>query len=128
MHNKIIIVDDQKEVLDLLKELISRHYDYEIIAFTDSKKALEYININNENLNLIIADILMPGISGIELIEQCENVKHIPLLFLTGLDSDITVKSAFKLNDKVLTINYMVKPNSFTHFMAPFFYYYFFLK
>lgn len=107
----IVLIDDEKDIVDTLTNTLNTIKTYNIISFTNSKKALNYINNNQEKINLIITDILMPHMNGIDLIKNANDINNIPLLFLSGVGEDgKIINQAYELNNKVLTINYMVKP------------------
>jgi signal transduction histidine kinase/ActR/RegA family two-component response regulator len=79
----ILLVEDEKEIIDFLqKELKS---DYNVFKATNGLEALDILL--KENINLVISDIIMPIIDGIEL---CKKIKtdieysHIPIILLTA--------------------------------------------
>lgn len=87
----ILVVDDNKEVLsglkDVLKEIFS---DYEILTATNGRTA---INKTKKNIpDVIILDINMPDISGYDVCKKIRNDKklsYIPIVFLTGKETDM---------------------------------------
>ncbi|NCP05581.1 MAG: response regulator [Flavobacteriales bacterium] len=79
----ILLVEDNEDLLDFIaKDLIN---DYAVIKATNADKALEIIN--NENIQLVISDVMMPGTDGFVF---CEKIKtnietsHIPIILLTA--------------------------------------------
>lgn len=89
---KILLVDDDYEVIKYLESLLFTKY--RIITATNGEKGLQLAG--EENPDLIISDIMMPGVSGLDL---CNSIKsdfatsHIPVILLTAL-SDIEDKIA----------------------------------
>lgn len=86
--SKILIVDDDLDNIDFVANILSADYD---VCFTDSgAEALDLIK--RLPIDLILLDIVMPGIDGFEV---CRRVKadpasrDIPIIFLTGLESVI---------------------------------------
>ncbi|WP_347989886.1 HD domain-containing phosphohydrolase [Methylomonas sp. AM2-LC] len=83
----ILIVDDQHSDLLILEDLLSRHY--QVIAAQSGREALDYFNREGQ-VDLILLDVLMPDMDGFSV---CRYVKensatcHIPVIFLTSLDS-----------------------------------------
>lgn len=79
----ILVVDDHDEILEFLTDILSE--SYHVLTATDGAAALSVLD--NKVVNLIISDIMMPGIDGFQL---CEIVKskveycHIPLILLTA--------------------------------------------
>lgn len=107
----IVVVDDEIDSLELVKDILnSEEETYSITDFVHPLDALDYINQNTSSIDLIIADIMMPDITGIELINRCIKAESIPVLFLTCLDDNETIKKAFAIKEKVLTISYQIKP------------------
>lgn len=101
----ILVVDDDKVLLlDAKKKLQDR---YKVIAVSSANFALEYLN--NHLPDLILLDIMMPGISGFELykkIRAVNRLKNIPIIFLTAdTSSEVEVK-CFELG----AIDFIVKP------------------
>ncbi len=90
---KILIVDDEQFVLDGLNRLLWEYRKvWELKFALNGKEALEIIN--NEDIELIISDVRMPGMSGLELLEKLqsdEKTKKIPVVILTG-DQERTLK------------------------------------
>ncbi len=62
----ILLVDDEKEILDFLERILNDKYN--ILKAENAKDALEILN--TEAVQLIIADVMMPQIDGFELCKQ----------------------------------------------------------
>ncbi|PIF34423.1 signal transduction histidine kinase [Flavobacterium sp. 9] len=80
---KLLIVDDNKEILDYLQDYFSKIYDV-TIAF-DGQMALELLEI--QQFDLIISDVMMPELDGLHFckkVKQNINTSHIPLMLLTA--------------------------------------------
>jgi DNA-binding response OmpR family regulator len=81
---KILAVDDDPEVLGTLTRALTRD-DYSVQSATSGQEALEILN--HHLPDLIVLDVMMPGMSGIEVCKQIRLNKiynHIPILFLTA--------------------------------------------
>lgn len=79
----ILIVDDQTEMIDFLTRDLSK--EYLVLKAFDGKKALEVLN--NENVQLVISDVMMPVMDGFELCRQMKTTldfSHIPIILLTA--------------------------------------------
>jgi len=106
MANKqtILIVDDVGENLDVLVQVFKEH---DLVTSLDGKTALEILE--NEDIDLILLDIMMPDMDGFEV---CERVKanpltaHIPILFLSAKDKGDDIQKAFELGG----VDYITKP------------------
>jgi len=83
---KILFVDDEQFVLDGLSRLLREYRDrWELRLALNGKVALEIVN--NETIDLIISDVRMPEMNGLELLERLqadEETKSIPVVILTG--------------------------------------------
>ena len=103
MKNRILVVDDEKEIADLVEiYLVSEKFD--VIKCYDGDTAIDAIE--HEKIDLAILDIMLPGISGLELCRRIRKKENYPVIMLTAKDSEV---------DKVtgLTIgadDYVTKP------------------
>jgi DNA-binding response OmpR family regulator len=67
----VIVVDDEIELTILFKAFLTKR-GYDVISFSDPLLALEYIKKNQDRHSLLITDIKMPDMSGIELVKKIE--------------------------------------------------------
>ena len=67
--NYILLVEDEKDILDLFTEYLSSS-GFNTISFQNPIEALNYFYQNQSNCSLVIADYKMPQISGLELIKK----------------------------------------------------------
>ena len=78
----ILIVDDEKNYLLVLEALLGSE-GYEILTCDNAKESLRLIR--ESDLDLVITDMKMPGMNGIELLEECKKVKpHLPVIMMTA--------------------------------------------
>lgn len=80
MKNKILIVDDDQELVKMLKSYFELK-EYEICTAEDGRKAMDKIS---EEPDIILLDINMPRISGIELCRRIRDKVTCPIVFLTA--------------------------------------------
>ncbi|MFQ8601636.1 MAG: response regulator transcription factor [Anaerovoracaceae bacterium] len=104
-QDKIMIVDNEMEIIQLIKLYLSRE-GYDVIWTTDSTKAAELAY--DEKPDLILLDVVMPGLTGIELCGKIREQSDVPILFVSCKDQDM---------DKVLGLSiggddYITKPFS----------------
>ena len=78
----ILVVDDDTRIRQLLSKYL-RKYDFTIFEAIDGETALE--QIKNNKFDLLILDVMMPGLNGIELTKKIRNQYNIPILMLTAL-------------------------------------------
>lgn len=82
--NTIVIIDDEKDILDLYVDILADISQSKVIFF-DAFEALEYIEKNNKNITLVISDFKMPEINGLEVRRRMlEKDLNIPFLMVTG--------------------------------------------
>src|SRR5690606_3241327 len=105
-HKKILIVDDDPSVLNLLDEILSGA-GYAVIGSTGGEDAL-HILIQAE-IDLVISDLAMPRLSGRELAVKIRNIEpDLPILYLSG---SADAKDAFTQDQQTLGIvGYLEKP------------------
>lgn len=104
---KIMIVDDDPNISLLLEITLKTNNEYEVIKCPDGEKALELVA--KEKPNLILLDIMMPGMDGYEV---CQRIKSSPE---TKFVSIIILSSMRGMQDKIKGMNlgaddYIVKP------------------
>ena len=106
MAKKILIVDDEQDILDLL-EFNLKAEGYVTLTAPDGEKALE---LAAEHIpDLIILDVMLPGKDGWEVIRDLRKkskTQHIPVIFLTAKDSEIDEVVGLELGAD----DYIVKP------------------
>ncbi len=88
MKKKILIVDDEAEIRDLVQGWLS-YLNYEVITAKDGDEGLA--KMASEKPDLVIMDALMPGRTGYQLAEdlknQSEELKKIPVIMISGRES-----------------------------------------
>ena len=106
---KLCIVDDEKQIREGLKNLIPwENYGIQICGEADNgKDALELIAKTNPEI--LITDIRMPGIDGIELIKAVRQINdHCKIVVLSGYDDFELVRQAMRYG----AVDYLLKPSS----------------
>ncbi len=90
----IIIVDDEKAIASTLAELLE-HLGYRTKYFLDPKEALAFFLANSSEVDLIITDHTMPGMTGLKLAEIIRNSdSNVPLVLTTGYRDGLTEENA----------------------------------
>ena len=82
---KILIVDDDPDIRNVLNLLLRS--DYETAEAADGFAAVEYIQQNPET-DLVILDVMMPGMDGIETCGKIRESSNVPILFLTAKSAE----------------------------------------
>lgn len=104
--SEILIVDDEPSNIHVLVETLRS--DYRIRVATSGSDALELVS-RSPSLDLIILDILMPGMDGYEVcrrLKQQDETRDIPVMFVTALDSDLAELVALRLS----AVDYVTRP------------------
>lgn len=107
----ILVVDDELEILNLLGKYLERE-GYKVDTASDGEEALSVFR--RRKYDLIILDVMMPKIDGIEVCKRLRNRTNVPIIMLTAKDDEI---------DKVLGLrigadDYITKPFSMKEFVA----------
>lgn len=102
----ILIVEDDPDIRDGVRILLSGE-GYPILEAENGLRALELFN---PEVNLVILDIMMPGMSGLRVCEELRKSSTVPILFLTAKSQE---------SDKLVGLtaggdDYLAKPFSFT--------------
>lgn len=101
---KVLIVEDNNKLRKLIDVYLT-HNGYKTYSATDGLEALEIIN--NNMIDLVICDIMMPNMDGFELIEELREIySNLPILIVTAKESKEDKILGFKLGID----DYMVKP------------------
>lgn len=97
---KILIVDDDKKILELLQEILLRE-KYEVVA----KTYIEDLNLKEfEGFDLILLDIMMPVFDGIEILKRIKHVISCPVIFISAKSGeDSKVKGLMEGADDYIT-------------------------
>ena len=89
MKKKILVVDDEKDIVDILKYNLERENEFEVITASNGKEALDAAQSLPD---LILLDIMMPELNGFEVCKRLKNDKltsGIPVIFLTAKENEI---------------------------------------
>lgn len=84
MKEKILVVDDNHEIRDIVM-LYLRNSNFEVCEARNGREALELIK--NNKISLMVLDIMMPEIDGIEVLKSIGNKREFPIIFLSAKSS-----------------------------------------
>lgn len=93
---KILIVEDDQFFREAICDLLKKKYDVQ--EAPSGKVAIEILNLLD--FDLVLSDIQMPGLTGIELLEWSQKNKPIPFVIMTGFSMLLETKTAFDLGAK----------------------------
>jgi signal transduction histidine kinase/DNA-binding response OmpR family regulator len=101
----ILIVDDNQDMLSFVSSCMKE--EYQVHTATDGATALDVLQ--REQIDLIISDVMMPGIDGFELCRRVKtdiNLSHIPIILLTARTTDVSRIEGLQLGAD----DYLTKP------------------
>lgn len=99
----ILVVDDEKEIADLI-EIYLVSDGYKVFKAENAEKGLEILA--DQDIHLVLLDIMMPGMNGLEMCRKIRETNNIPIIMLSAKSTDL---------DKILGLgtgadDYVVKP------------------
>ena len=111
MDRKVLIVDDEKNIVDIIAFNLKKE-GYQVITASDGEEGVE--KTFSENPDLILLDIMMPKMDGYEACRKIREKKHTPIIMLTARAEEV---------DKVLGLemgadDYVTKPFGVRELMA----------
>ena len=109
MAKKILVIDDEELIIRSLSKLLEKN-GFEVFGTKNSQDAI--VMAEEEDFDLILADIRMPGLNGVEMVEQIyksrleKKQKKMPAIFITGYADEVMEKKAKTL----APLAYVYKP------------------
>jgi DNA-binding response OmpR family regulator len=111
MHHKILLVDDDRTFLSFLEEYMMAE---KFTVFSAASGAQGLKVAYREQPDLVILDVMMPGMDGWEVIRRLRELSDVPIILLTGKASEEDKLRGFRLG----VDDYVVKPFSFAELAA----------
>ncbi len=98
-HNQhILFVDDEAPIADVARVMLPR-LGYRVTVFNNPREALEYLRLNLADTDLLMTDLSMPEMSGVDLIREAIRLKpDLPAVLLTGYGKTFDSRAALSLN------------------------------
>ena len=109
--NKILIVEDEEAIADLEKDYLELS-GFEVEVANDGETGLE--KALNEDFNLLILDLMLPGVDGFEICRQVRDSKNTPIIMVSAKKDDIDKIRGLGLGAD----DYMTKPFSLSELVA----------
>jgi len=105
---KILVVEDEAPLLDSYAELVESA-GYVAMKALDGYQALDILANNLDQIDLVLLDLMMPGVDGLEVLKTVKNNEEkygkMPIVILTNMTSESVVKEAFNMG----ATSYLVK-------------------
>ncbi len=108
---KIMVVEDEPAIVDALEYGLSTE-GFEVVSETDGKASLEVFA--RERPDLVLLDLMLPGMSGTEVCKQLRSTSAVPIIMLTAKDSEIDKVVGLELGAD----DYVTKPFSMRELAA----------
>ena len=85
----ILIVDDEVELCETCGEILES-MGYQVFTATNGSQGVENFEKHPDTINLLISDVVMPKMSGPEMVNRIREIKpDMPVIFMTGYDKDM---------------------------------------
>ena len=91
--SKILVVDDDADIRNVLRLLLQE--EYSVAEAADGGAAIEYMR-THVDVDLVILDVMMPGLSGIEVCDRIREFSNAPVLFLTAKSAEKDRLAAYR--------------------------------
>ena len=82
----ILVVDDEKEIADLI-EIYLVSDNYKVLKAGTAEEGLRILG--EEDIHLVLLDVMMPGMDGIEMCRKIREISNIPIIILSAKSSDL---------------------------------------
>ncbi len=106
MRYKILVIDDEPEIVQLEKNRLEKNH-YEVISASDGVEGI--VKARDEKPDLIVLDVLMPNLDGYSFVKELKtdpDIKRIPVIVLTSRDQ---LRQLFEI-EGLTQDNFMIKP------------------
>jgi two-component system, OmpR family, KDP operon response regulator KdpE len=103
MNINVLVVDDEKPLRDFVRRNLEAR-GYKVLTASNGLEALAIFR--NENIQLVIMDIMMPHMDGLETTRRIRQDSHVPIIILTAMGEEADKVRAFDLG----TDDYLTKP------------------
>ncbi len=106
-HEVILVVDDNRQISEFLSATLLPGLGYEVLVARDANSAKKIVKQRNAKLDLMLLDLQLPDLSGLELLKHlAKDGYHIPTILMTGHGSEQVAAEAFRLG----VHDYLSKP------------------
>lgn len=84
---KILIIEDEENIRRILKKYLSK-FNITCIEAEDGKKGLDIFKKNKDGIDLILMDVMMPEMDGVEATREIRKISDVPIIMLTAKNQD----------------------------------------
>ena len=108
----VAVVDDEEAITDVTSAFLER-LGYSTVSYTSASRFMEAFDAAPKRIDLIVADVVMPGMSGVQLVKSLRESGHdVPVLLMTGYPS---VKERLQPGGSDGRISFVRKPFNGAH-------------
>ena len=111
--NRVLIIDDDKELCSLMKKCVEQENLSALVAH-GGVEGLRLANEDRSNCSLVILDVMMSDIDGFQVLRKIRETSNVPVLMLTAKSDEEDKVSGLRLG----TDDYLTKPFSLNELMA----------
>jgi len=111
MSTRILVVDDEPSIVDVLRYNLEKAH-YRVDVARDGPQALE--TAKSREPDLIVLDLMLPGLDGLEVCRQLRKESDVPIIMLTARDEEVDRVVGLELGAD----DYVVKPFSMRELLA----------
>ena len=92
---KIIVADDEQKIRKLVGDFLKKS-GYDVIEAEDGDEAYNLFCENKNNINLLILDIMMPGLNGWEVCRKIREISDVPVIMLTARSEEFDILTGYE--------------------------------
>lgn len=105
---KIVIVDDNRDFIDLLGNVLIEA-GYDVKSFYSSRKAIDYIEDKSNHFDMIVTDILMPEHDGFDVVDAARKVSDAKIIAMSGGGTFVSAEKSIEALEQTVDA-WLVKP------------------
>ena len=87
MANTVLVVEDEKKLLYTLSDFLELN-DYQVLRCDNGEAAVEVFQENMHRIDIVLLDIMLPGINGYQVLKQIRRLSQTPVIMLTAKDGE----------------------------------------
>lgn len=106
MNNKVLVVEDDLDIQELIQEFLSAN-EYEVTTASDGEEG--YLKFKNGDFDLVMLDVNMPKMDGFQVCKMIRQKSDVPVIMLTALEEEMDQVKGFEVGAD----DYITKPFSF---------------
>ncbi|MBI4301923.1 MAG: response regulator [Chloroflexi bacterium] len=98
MNQRILVVDDEPAIGKVLRMKLRLH-GYEVVTTTSGTEAVDLVR--TQQPDLVLLDLLMPGVSGMDVLERVRTFSRVPIIVFTGMPDIIQLAMKRGASDSI---------------------------